>query len=181
MRKRDTSKASKIDGSETKDEQNLKHDEGKFIFENGDSYVGEYKLDHERFVLFKQGKGVYRTDNFDVYDGEWDNDTFADSEIDIRYNNDARYRGKIDSNGRINGQGTYTFPDGSTIRADWFENKPFKNIVYREPLGFAWVVENVSKNVNESSMITFSSGNHFWNDMLTDQSIGNGIESAEEN
>lgn len=53
----------------------------------------------------------------------------------------------------MNGPGTYTFPDGSTIQADWIENKPFTNIVYREPLGFAWIVENMSENVKELNRV----------------------------
>lgn len=34
--------------------------------------------------IFYLGKGIYTTDNFDVYDAEWDNDAFANSEIYIR-------------------------------------------------------------------------------------------------
>lgn len=34
--------------------------------------------------MFYIGRGIYTTDNFDVYDGEWDNDTFADDTIHVR-------------------------------------------------------------------------------------------------
>lgn len=30
------------------------------------------------------GKGTYITDNFDVYHGDWDNDTFANADIHIK-------------------------------------------------------------------------------------------------
>ncbi|XP_043264503.1 radial spoke head 1 homolog [Colletes gigas] len=174
MKKQGASKALETGRSETKDAKNIKHDKDKFMFNNGDIYDGEYKLNYEQFLLVKQGKGIYTTDNLDVYDAEWDNDTFADSEIRIRYNDDAQYRGKIDSYGTINGHGTYTFPDGSTIQADWLQNKPYTNVVYREPFGYTWIIENMSEN-----SISFSSGNHFWTDMLSDQSAAHSLHQNE--
>ncbi|XP_017881123.1 phosphatidylinositol 4-phosphate 5-kinase 8-like isoform X2 [Ceratina calcarata] len=145
---------------------------GKFTFFNGDVYDGEYKTIPNRFYLTKHGTGSYITDNFDVYCGGWDEDCFADSDIYVKYNNDAQYRGRIDSNGTMNGSGTYLFPDGSSIEAVWQNNVPFTNIIFREPLGFAWMVENISKD-----SITFSPGNHFWNGMLLDQSVTHSTES----
>lgn len=94
--------------------------------------------------------------NFTIYD-------IDSCTIHSRYNNDAQYRGRIDSNGMMKGLGTYIFPDGSSIEAIWHDNKPSTNIIYREPLGFAWIVEDVS-----TDFITFSAGNHFWNDMFDD-------------
>ncbi|XP_017789220.1 PREDICTED: phosphatidylinositol 4-phosphate 5-kinase 6-like [Habropoda laboriosa] len=135
--------------------QNVKTGTEKFTFLNGDVYGGEYKLVYEPFLLVKQGKGTYATDNFDVYHGEWDNDTFATSDIHIKYNNDAQYRGKIDSNGAMNGLGTYIFPDGSSIEADWVDNVPFANIIFREPLGFAWVVQDTTKDVRDIKLKIF--------------------------
>lgn len=47
----------------------------------------------------------------------------------------------------MNGPGTYTFPDGSSIEADWVNNKPLTNVIYREPEGFEWTLVNVTDNV----------------------------------
>ncbi|KAK9299685.1 hypothetical protein QLX08_007387 [Tetragonisca angustula] len=145
--------------------QNVQPKAEKFTFWNGDVYVGEYEINYDTYLLVKQGKGTYVTDNFDVYHGEWNDDTFPSSDIHIKYNNDAQYRGRIDSNGTMNGLGTYIFPDGSSIEAIWHDNKPSTDIIYREPLGFAWIVEDIS-----TDSITFSAGNHFWNDMMFDDS-----------
>ncbi|XP_078047331.1 uncharacterized protein LOC144475372 [Augochlora pura] len=157
--------AHKRGGNSKKDDTNKKNQtifgEGKFTFPNNDRYKGEYKGHTGQFAIVKQGKGVYTTDNFDVYDGEWNNDAFNDGEIHIRYNNKAEYRGNIDSNGTMNGWGTYMFPDGSSLEAIWFSNIPLADIIYREPLGYKWILEELS-----SQMITLSSGNHFWDDMM---------------
>ncbi|XP_068966625.1 uncharacterized protein [Bombus flavifrons] len=164
MKRRDVSKMAKINEFNIVD-QNAQSKVGKFTFWNGDVYDGEYKINYDRLLLLKQGKGTYTTDNFDTYHGEWDDDTFSNADIHIKYNNDAQYRGRIDPNGTMVGLGTYIFPDGSSIEAIWHNNIPSTNIIYREPLGFAWVVEDISVD-----SITFSAGNHFWNDILSDDS-----------
>ncbi|CAK9799355.1 hypothetical protein ANTQUA_LOCUS2007 [Anthophora quadrimaculata] len=174
MKKRNSGPTTKSDTTETLN-QDVKNGTEKFTFLNGDVYEGEYKLVYEPFLLVKQGKGTYATDNFEAYYGEWDNDTFATSDIHIKYNNDAQYRGKIDSNGTMNGLGIYTFPDGSSIEADWVDNVPFANIIFREPLGSAWVVKDTTNDA-----ITFSPGNHFWNDLLSDESTTHSTESLGE-
>ncbi|XP_076223444.1 uncharacterized protein LOC116435052 isoform X2 [Nomia melanderi] len=107
------------------------------------------------------GNGVYTTDDLDEYNGKWDDDAYAEDKIHIRYNNNAEFRGNIDSKGTMNGPGIYMFPDGSSLEANWLNNKPFTNIIYRESLGFKWVLESLSEN-----MISFSPGNHFWDDMV---------------
>ena len=53
----------------------------------------------------------------------------------------------------MNGPGTYTFPDGSSIEAEWLDNKPATNIIYREPLGFSWTVESELENVKAQSRV----------------------------
>ncbi|XP_029035498.1 phosphatidylinositol 4-phosphate 5-kinase 2-like [Osmia bicornis bicornis] len=161
MKKRGTGKTTKTNITESLDQTGF----GKFTFHNGDIYNGEYRCNYTQSVLVKEGRGIYTTDNFDVYDGEWNNDSFADTTIHIRYNNNAQYRGRVEPNGTMNGPGTYTFPDGSSIEADWVNNKPLTNAIYREPRGFEWTLVNVTDNA-----ISFSPGNHFWRDLLSDQS-----------
>ncbi|XP_076223445.1 uncharacterized protein LOC116435052 isoform X3 [Nomia melanderi] len=128
---------------------------------NNDTYEGEYKVQYGQFMIVKQGNGVYTTDDLDEYNGKWDDDAYAEDKIHIRYNNNAEFRGNIDSKGTMNGPGIYMFPDGSSLEANWLNNKPFTNIIYRESLGFKWVLESLSEN-----MISFSPGNHFWDDMV---------------
>ncbi|XP_076393193.1 uncharacterized protein LOC100880843 isoform X2 [Megachile rotundata] len=160
MKKRGAGKTQKTDFPESGDQTGF----GKFTFHNGDVYNGEYKCNYVQSVLVKQGRGIYTTDNFDVYDGQWDNDTFAEDTIYVRYNNNAQYRGRIEANGTMHGPGTYIFPDGSSIEANWVDNKPLTNVIYREPRGFEWTLANATDNT-----ISFSPGNHFWHDLLSDQ------------
>lgn len=49
----------------------------------------------------------------------------------------------------MNGLGTYIFPDKSSIKAIWRDNIPSINVIYREPLGFAWVVEDLLTDVKK--------------------------------
>ncbi|XP_076291554.1 uncharacterized protein LOC143214408 [Lasioglossum baleicum] len=147
--------------------------EGKFTFANNDTYEGEYKMNSGDLTLVKQGKGLYTTDDFDKYDGEWNDDVFAGGVIHIRYNNNAEYEGNIDSNGIMAGPGTYVFPDGSSLEAVWFNNSPFMDIIYREPLGYKWVLHHMSRET-----MTFSPGNHFWDDMLYYQNTIDSTENA---
>ncbi|KZC05487.1 hypothetical protein WN55_06457 [Dufourea novaeangliae] len=172
MKKGDARKSLKTGGSNIKDKATIKFGTSKFSFENGDVYEGEYKIHYGELVIVKEGKGIYTTSNFDVYDGEWKDDAFADSKIHIRYNNDAQFRGNVDSNGIMNGPGIYIFPDGSSIESNWLNDKPFTNIIYREPRGYKWILENMSEE-----MILFSHGNHFWNDMLSNMNTTRSTEN----
>ncbi|XP_067216751.1 radial spoke head 1 homolog [Linepithema humile] len=139
---------------------NIRIGTARFIFENGDSYEGKYQTDIDRRILVKQDQGMYLTDNFDVYDGKWCDDKFANGEFYIRYNNNAQYKGEIEANGIINGRGTYIFPDGSLLSALWSQNKPISDVTYKESLGHEWTTELISDN-----QILFTTGNHFWNEL----------------
>jgi len=71
------------------------------------------------------------------------------------YNNDAQYKGEIDANRGMDGTGSYTFPDGSTLTAIWAENKPVSDIVYKQPLGDAWRTTSISDNVNINAYLSY--------------------------
>lgn len=103
MKRRGVSKMAKINEFDIVD-QNAQSKVGKFTFWNGDVYDGEYKINYDRLLLLKQGniswdiahfwnsvnwitcvgRGTYTTDNFDTYHGEWDDDTFSNTDIHIK-------------------------------------------------------------------------------------------------
>ncbi|XP_039309122.1 radial spoke head 1 homolog [Solenopsis invicta] len=126
---------------------NLEIGSARFTFKNGDNYEGKYLINVDRRTLVKQDHGVYTTDNFDIYDGKWYDDTFGSDEFHIRYNNNTQYKGNVDANGAMNGKGTYFFPDGSSLMSTWYQNKPVSNIVCREPLGYEWTTTSISDSV----------------------------------
>ncbi|KAM0732586.1 hypothetical protein ACS0PU_000747 [Formica fusca] len=125
-------------------ETNIRIGIAKFTFENGDNYEGKYQIDFDRCTLVKQDQGVYITDNFDVYNGTWNDDKFAGN-FHIR-------------NGAMNGIGTYIFPDESSLIALWSQNKSISDVIYQNPLGYKWITESISEN-----QVLFTTGNHFWN------------------
>ncbi|XP_033219497.1 phosphatidylinositol 4-phosphate 5-kinase 4-like isoform X2 [Belonocnema kinseyi] len=115
----------------------VKNGNAKFGFRNGDIYEGEFGIENGKNI-FKQGHGVYVTDNFDVYTAQWDRD-YISTDLHIQYNNGMQYKGGINVNGEMNGLGTYIFPDSSSVEGTWNKNKPIE--------------------------ILFIPGNHFWKEL----------------
>ncbi|XP_047366097.1 phosphatidylinositol 4-phosphate 5-kinase 5-like [Vespa velutina] len=139
------------------DDPNLKEGNGRFSFLNGDTYDGDYTLHLIKGTLFKNGDGVYVTDDFNTYSGKWKDDNFADEDFFIQHNNGTRYNGGINAYGQMTGNGIYYFPDDSSIKAIWYENKPVTEITYQDSLGYVWIVESI-----KDDSIYFMPSNHFW-------------------
>ncbi|XP_019697701.1 uncharacterized protein LOC105184775 [Harpegnathos saltator] len=145
--KKSTPKSSTNRSGKTKKELGV----GRFTFRNGDSYEGKYEINVAERTLVKQDEGIYITDNFDIYDGKWSEDRFANEDFHIRYNNNAQYKGRVAANGAMDGTGTYIFPDKSSLTAVWSRNKPVSDVVYKELLGQEWMVETISESVSEKT------------------------------
>jgi len=98
-----------------------KNGKGRFIYENGDKYIGEFKngLPH--------GRGVYHYQNGNVYRGQWFQHkrhgygTFAWTSGDT-------YIGEY-YNHKRHGEGTYIFADGTKQKGVWKEGKLVEKIV----------------------------------------------------
>ncbi|XP_050448283.1 uncharacterized protein LOC126849918, partial [Cataglyphis hispanica] len=144
--------------------KNIIIDTAKFTFENGDKYEGTYQIDLNKYSIVKQDQGTYITDNFEVYNGTWNDDKFGGN-FHIRYNNNAQYKGNIDKNSWMSGLGTYIFPDESSLTAFWSQNKCISDVIYQEALGYKWTTESVLDN-----QILFTTGNHFW-DKICERSL----------
>ncbi|KAL6443346.1 hypothetical protein ACFW04_002904 [Cataglyphis niger] len=126
--------------------KNIIIDTAKFTFENGDKYEGMYQIDFKKSSIVKQDQGIYTTDNFEVYDGTWDDDKFG-GYFHIQYNNNGQFKGNVGKDSRMNGPGTYIFPDESSLTAFWSQNKCISDVIYQEALGYKWTTESVSDNV----------------------------------
>ncbi|XP_033219496.1 phosphatidylinositol 4-phosphate 5-kinase 4-like isoform X1 [Belonocnema kinseyi] len=137
----------------------VKNGNAKFGFRNGDIYEGEFGIENGKNI-FKQGHGVYVTDNFDVYTAQWDRD-YISTDLHIQYNNGMQYKGGINVNGEMNGLGTYIFPDSSSVEGTWNKNKPIVNTNFVEPLGYKW--KGLNSDIEKE--ILFIPGNHFWKEL----------------
>lgn len=63
------------------------------------------------------------------------------------HNNGTQYKGGIDVRGQMNGKGSYTFPDNSSIHAIWSENRPVLEIKYQDAFKCIWIVQSISDDV----------------------------------
>uniref|UniRef100_A0ABD2W3J3 MORN repeat-containing protein 5 n=1 Tax=Trichogramma kaykai TaxID=54128 RepID=A0ABD2W3J3_9HYME len=133
---------------------------GSFHFENGDTYEGGYIIDNNKniyrhgtflyrlftyfcssffYYFFRAGYGVYRCSNGDEYRAVWDKDNIS-SDFQAVYSNTCEYKGEVDDANAMSGKGVYVFPDRSSLEAEWADNLPISNFVYKDPLGHNWLV-----------------------------------------
>ncbi|KAL7288786.1 hypothetical protein TKK_0016765 [Trichogramma kaykai] len=111
---------------------------GSFHFENGDTYEGGYIIDNNKNI-YRHGYGVYRCSNGDEYRAVWDKDNIS-SDFQAVYSNTCEYKGEVDDANAMSGKGVYVFPDRSSLEAEWADNLPISNFVYKDPLGHNWLV-----------------------------------------
>lgn len=81
-----------------------KHGIGRFIYDNGDDYEGEWKDDR------KHGRGIYKLSNGDIYEGEFV-DGFRCGKGVYKYYTGAMYSGEFQNN-KMHGSGTYIYNSG---------------------------------------------------------------------
>ena len=89
------------------------HGQGKFIFNDGDVYEGEWSYNRQH------GKGVYTGAEGQTYNGEWVEGIKQGFGI-IVYSNGDVYEGEWSNNDR-HGQGTYTWSSGGSYTGSWIE------------------------------------------------------------
>eukprot|EP00898_Chlorokybus_atmophyticus_P002909 jgi/Chlat1/3619/Chrsp237S03612 len=116
---------------------------GKFFYEDGAIYEGEWKLMPQsaeggtsaRHARVRHGKGVY-TEHAYSYDGEWANDKMHGHGV-FRYASGASYEGEWENNS-YQGTGTYKWSDGSRYEGAWRDNRMHGEGVYRDREGRGW-------------------------------------------
>jgi hypothetical protein len=108
----------KYDGSFNSDQMT---GEGTLTNSSGDKYHGSW-IDGQR-----NGKGIQTFSNGDRLDGTWEKDLYLSGFYD-RFDsksleNGAVYKGQM-RNEKRHGPGTITYPDGTTIKAEWNNDFP---------------------------------------------------------
>ncbi|XP_057672208.1 uncharacterized protein LOC130903867 [Diorhabda carinulata] len=110
---------------------------GSFNFPNGDRYEGEY-VAHRKGLVWREGEGIYYTQDGQSYKGKWYNDKLISAEeAEINFPNGARYIGHID-NGQYVGSAMYTVDEGLHILAEFAGNKPVGPITLLDIKGREW-------------------------------------------
>lgn len=100
----------------------------KFIFKNGDRYVGEYCA-HKCGLVWREGRGLYFTKDGHSYKGFWENDQLLSSkETIIIYPDGTEYRGPV-KQGLYSGVGTYIPHKNVEITLNLEDNIPFGEVI----------------------------------------------------
>lgn len=97
---------------------------GRFIFENGDKYIGEFKN------AVPHGRGVYYNKDGSSYKGPFVNGK-RQGYGTFTWSNGEQYVGEYYNNMR-HGEGTYTFNDGSQRKGIWRDGTFVKELVEKQ-------------------------------------------------
>ncbi|KAF5270696.1 hypothetical protein FQA39_LY01434 [Lamprigera yunnana] len=118
-------------------DQNFFFGEGDFIMSNGDTYTGEY-FAHRRGLVWKEGYGIYRTKDGEIYEGKWLNDKLRDNELQkIKFSNGDEFCGySIDE--KFDGPGTLTLECKMDISCMFKNNKPVEEVTLIDINGRIW-------------------------------------------
>ncbi len=100
------------DGCTTGD---CKNGKGRYIYSNGDKYIGEFKNG------LPDGRGVYHYKNGDIYNGLWLKSK-RHGYGTFKWANGDTYIGEYE-NHKKNGEGTYVFANGTEQKGIWKEGK----------------------------------------------------------
>ncbi|CAM9798830.1 unnamed protein product, partial [Discosporangium mesarthrocarpum] len=92
---------------------------GKFVFPGGGYYEGGYKVVDGQRVRHGTGRHV---NGEEVYVGTWENDAMSGKGWFMKFVSRASYIGDFKGN-KFQGNGVYTWADGSKYEGEWKDNK----------------------------------------------------------
>ena len=100
---------------------------GTYTFPNGANYAGQWVKNK------KSGNGVYSWPDGKSYDGRWKNDHKEGYGV-FKWPDGTMYKGDFKNNQR-NGFGTYSWPNGSSYEGEWANGKKHGAGIYTFPDG----------------------------------------------
>ncbi|CAG9854498.1 unnamed protein product [Phyllotreta striolata] len=110
---------------------------GTFNFLNGDVYEGDY-VAHISGLVWREGKGTYRTRDGDIYSGKWYNDQIAeDEDFEITYQDGSKYTGRIVKS-HYEGSAVFMAQEGFHVFCNFAGNKPDGEICMVDVKGREW-------------------------------------------
>ena len=115
------------------------HDRGRYIWDDGEYYIGEWKVDHyngEGTLYYKNGnkknncyygQGTYYTEDGDKYTGIWDG---YEGQGEVNYKDGKKYKGHWDGDYleviKRHGLGTLYSADGQVLNQGKWEYDEYK-------------------------------------------------------
>lgn len=150
-----------------------------FTFWNGDEYRGQYSTLKEKQRIVRDGKGVYKTADNQIYEGLWENDDLKEAK-NIIYSDRSEFSGTLEDM-IIQGPGKIRYKENVEIEGDFLNNSLNGKVYLRDPTNHLWKAE-----VTVNDIFGFFSPLHpFWQSVLNLQSenklfYDEGGEEAEE-
>jgi len=119
---------------------------GEFVYPNGPTYIGEWKLVNGAKVKDGKGKLVHSFNNpyvkaTEEYEGEWSNDMMNGYGV-YKYASGAIYSGQWKNN-KHHGKGEYKMTNGCKYEGEWYEHKFNGSGIYKDMEGINWEGEFV--------------------------------------
>lgn len=152
-----------------------KNGRGKMIYNNGDTYDGEW-INNK-----KHGRGIMIYKNMDTYDGSWEND-MMDGYGTYKTIHNEIYSGCW-KNGFKNGNGRITYSNGDSYDGFWMNNTRHGKGRYEKKNGEMYVGEwNNNEKNGEGKYLTVNGNrydgvwknNVFWDGYITELKFNNG-------
>ncbi|GLV39426.1 hypothetical protein CBL_13305 [Carabus blaptoides fortunei] len=107
-----------------------------FLLKNGDCYIGGF-CSHKSGIVWREGLGVYNTDDGHSYHGFWDNDRLNGTQTTIKYPSGAQYLGSL-KRGKYSGTGTLTLNSEITLNCNFKKNVPLGDVTMKDSNNITW-------------------------------------------
>ena len=147
----------------------------KKLLEDLEPYKRELKEGYKGQTNAKgeyHGKGVYRFDSGDVYEGQWENG-LKHGRGRYRYASGAVYDGEFRAN-KMNGHGTYTFASGVFYDGDFKDGKKCGQGSYHYSSGDVYTGSWRGDRKNGQGVYRYSSGDVYSGEFKEDLKSGTG-------
>lgn len=142
----------------------------KFKFKNGDSYEGEFCA-HRCGIVWREGKGTYKTKDGHYYEGKWENDQLLSSQDTvIKYPDGIIYEGNV-VHGKYSGLGTYIVRKNIYISSYFENNRPTGEVLLLDPNGNYW-----RGQITNTEEVLLLPDNHFYSNLTYLNGRGKEIE-----
>ena len=132
-----------------------------------DTYEGEYNAD-----LKKEGRGIFRFTNGDIYEGEFKNDKFEGKGL-FRFVNGSTYQGDFKDDKR-EGRGIFRFANGDVYQGEFKDGKREGKGIYKFVNGSVYDGEYKADKREGKGVFKYSNGVVYQGDFINDRFEGIG-------
>lgn len=149
-------------------DQKKKHGQGKFTFENGDIYDGNWRENK------RHGSGKYQWAKGNIYHGDWVEDK-REGKGKMEWPDGSCYEGDF-GNSMFHGNGVFRFADGSEYTGEWKNDKKNGQGNYRFASGNVYVGKWLDGKEHGQGKVSFQDGSSYEGEFYAGKFHGKGIK-----